>query len=175
MTHHNHLSMRTRSIDNSGPAHNPPIVRISAVIMQTFPGHRYPLVKDELLRRLAARHRTAARTGTLYKAERVLASPQQAHVRVSDGAESSTCAPTITWAWPIIPRCASRASRLDRYGYGMASVRFICGTQTIHKELEARLSAVSRHRRHDSLLLLLRRQRRPVRDAARRGGRDHQR
>ena len=62
---------------------------------------------------------------------------------------------------------------LDRYGYGMASVRFICGTQTVHKELEARLVDVPRHRRHDPLLVVLRRQRRPVRDAARRAGRDH--
>ena len=55
----------------------------------------------------------------------------------------------------------------------MASVRFICGTQALHRELEERLSRVPRHRRHDPLQLLLRRERRPVRGAARRGGRRH--
>ena len=45
--------------------------------------------------------------------------------------------------------------------------------RTCTRQLEARISALPRHRRHDPLLLLLRRQRRPVRDAARRGGRDH--
>ena len=53
----------------------------------------------------------------------------------------------------------------------MASVRFICGTQTVHKELEARLVGVPRHRRHDPVLVVLRRQRRAVRDHPRRAGR----
>ena len=70
---------------------------------------------------------------------------------------------------------SSQAAReaLDRWGYGMACVRFICGTQELHKQLEQRLSRVPRHRGHDPLLLLLRRQRRAVRDAARRRGRGH--
>ena len=55
----------------------------------------------------------------------------------------------------------------------MASVRFICGTQDIHRELEQRISDVPRQRGHDPLLVVLRRQRRAFRDAARRGGRDH--
>ena len=56
---------------------------------------------------------------------------------------------------------AARAA-LDRWGYGMASVRFICGTQEQHKELEHELSELSRHGRHHSLFVLLRRQRRTV-------------
>ena len=59
-----------------------------------------------------------------------------------------------------------RSRRCDEWGFGMASVRFICGTQTQHTQLEARLSRVPRHRGHDPLLLLLRRQRRRVRGAA---------
>jgi glycine C-acetyltransferase len=55
----------------------------------------------------------------------------------------------------------------------MASVRFICGTQDLHKQLEANHRRVLRHRRHHPLRRLLRRQRRPVRTAARRRGRDH--
>ena len=50
----------------------------------------------------------------------------------------------------------------------MASVRFICGTQELHQQLEQRLSRVPRRRGHDPVRLVLRRQRRPVRDAARR-------
>ena len=84
-------------------------------------------------------------------------------------ATSSICAPTTIWAWPITPRCARpRTGRIDRFGYGMASVRFICGTQSVHKQLEEAAEPLPGHRGHDPLLLLLRCQRRPVRDAARR-------
>ena len=68
---------------------------------------------------------------------------------------------------------AAAHEALDRWGFGMASVRFICGTQALHRELERRLSEFLGTRGHDPLLLLLRRQRRPVRGAARRGGRRH--
>ena len=87
----------------------------------------------------------------------------------------STSAPTTTSASPttrdVVEAAAGGAS--TRYGYGLASVRFICGTQDVHKELEAGPRRVPRHRGHHPLLLLLRRQRRPLRDPARRGGRDH--
>ena len=62
---------------------------------------------------------------------------------------------------------------LDTHGFGMASVRFICGTQDLHKQLEAKIADVLRHRGHHSLRRLLRRQRRPVRAAAGRRGRGH--
>ncbi|HEU4531728.1 MAG TPA: glycine C-acetyltransferase, partial [Steroidobacteraceae bacterium] len=77
----------------------------------------------------------------LYKVERVLTTPQQANVRVADGAEViNLCANNYLGLanHPAVREAARRA--VDRYGYGMASVRFICGTQTIHKELEQRLS-----------------------------------
>ncbi|HQR24267.1 MAG TPA: glycine C-acetyltransferase [Steroidobacteraceae bacterium] len=78
----------------------------------------------------------------LYKPERVLGSPQQPVVRLADGRELiNLCANNYLALanHPSIREAAHRA--LDRYGYGMASVRFICGTQTVHKELEARISA----------------------------------
>ncbi|MBP9129830.1 MAG: glycine C-acetyltransferase [Steroidobacteraceae bacterium] len=78
----------------------------------------------------------------LFKPERVLASPQQPVVRLADGRELiNLCANNYLALanHPSIREAAHRA--LDRYGYGMASVRFICGTQGVHKELEARLSA----------------------------------
>ena len=82
------------------------------------------------------------RTQGLYKPERVLGSPQQPVVRLADGRELiNLCANNYLALanHPSIREAAHRA--LDRHGYGMASVRFICGTQSVHKELEARLSA----------------------------------
>lgn len=77
----------------------------------------------------------------LYKPERVLGSPQQAVVRVVGGADViNLCANNyLGLANHAGVREAARLA-LDRYGYGMASVRFICGTHAIHKELEERLS-----------------------------------
>jgi glycine C-acetyltransferase len=81
------------------------------------------------------------RSQGLFKPERVLASPQQPVIRLADGREFiNLCANNYLALanHPSIREAAHRA--LDRYGYGMASVRFICGTQSVHKELEARLS-----------------------------------
>ena len=77
----------------------------------------------------------------LYKPERVLGSPQQATVRMADGTEAiNLCANNyLGLANNASVREAARLA-LDRYGYGMASVRFICGTHAIHKDLEERLS-----------------------------------
>ena len=77
----------------------------------------------------------------------------------------STSAPTTISGSPTTPRSNRQPPRaIAEHGYGMASVRFICGTQDIHTDLEARISRLSRHGGHGPLLLLLRRQRRPVRD-----------
>ena len=45
---------------------------------------------------------------------------------------------------------------LDRWGYGLSSVRFICGTQTIHKQLEAKISAFPRNRGYHPVFIVLR-------------------
>jgi len=93
------------------------------------------------LDRLAAQTEDLKGAG-LFKPERVLASPQQPVVRLADGRELiNLCANNYLALanHPSIREAAHRA--LDRYGYGMASVRFICGTQSVHKELEARLSS----------------------------------
>ncbi len=98
-------------------------------------------MKSDFLNRLA-RDTEQLRTAGLFKPERVLSSPQQAVIRVSDGTEViNLCANNyLGLANHAAVREAARLS-LDRYGYGMASVRFICGTHAIHKDLEARLSA----------------------------------
>ena len=76
----------------------------------------------------------------LYKAERVISSPQSAQIEVGGRRLLNFCANNyLGLADSDELRDAAKAT-LDRYGYGMASVRFICGTQEEHKELEARLS-----------------------------------
>ena len=130
----------------------------------------YGTLRDELIG--TAGTRSARRAS--YKTELVITTPQGAHVDVDGRGELlNLCANNYLGLanHPAIVAAAHEA--LDRWGYGMASVRFICGTQALHRELEERLSRVPRHRRHDPLQLVLRRERRPVRDAARRGGRRH--
>ena len=81
----------------------------------------------------------------LFKKERLIAGPQQASIDVRNNGESTQvinlCANNYLGLanHPRIVAAAHRA--LDEFGYGMASVRFICGTQTVHKELEARISS----------------------------------
>jgi len=76
----------------------------------------------------------------LFKNERVISSPQGAQIRANDAEVINLCANNYLGLanHPAIREEAHRA--LDRCGYGMASVRFICGTQTVHKQLEASLS-----------------------------------
>ncbi len=76
----------------------------------------------------------------LYKSERVIASPQSAEIEVSGRKLLNFCANNyLGLADSEELRDAAKAT-LDRYGYGMASVRFICGTQEEHKQLEAKIS-----------------------------------
>ena len=89
---------------------------------------------------LAARSAALVDQG-LFKRERVIASSQSARIRLEDGTEVvNLCANNYLGLadHPALVEAAHRA--LDRYGYGMASVRFICGTQTVHRELEERIA-----------------------------------
>jgi len=82
------------------------------------------------------------REAGLYKSEHVISSPQAARVRVVDRGEVlNLCANNYLGLadHPAIVSAAHEA--LERWGYGMASVRFICGTQEAHRELEERLAA----------------------------------
>ena len=77
----------------------------------------------------------------LYKRERIIASPQEAVIRLSDGSEVlNFCANNYLGlsSHPKVVQAAQEA--LDTHGFGMSSVRFICGTQDIHKELEEKIS-----------------------------------
>jgi len=83
----------------------------------------------------------ALREQGLYKTERLLGSPQAAVIRAADGREVvNLCANNYLGlaSHPAVREAAHRA--IDRYGYGMASVRFICGTHAVHRELEQRLA-----------------------------------
>src|SRR6266568_100616 len=76
-----------------------------------------------------------------YKQERVITSPQDARVRVGDGQPVlNLCANNYLGLarHPAVVQAAREA--LDQWGYGLSSVRFICGTQSVHKELETKLS-----------------------------------
>ncbi|MDA0135890.1 glycine C-acetyltransferase [Solirubrobacter sp. CPCC 204708] len=80
------------------------------------------------------------RSAGLFKAERVIQSPQQANVAVEGGEVLNLCANNYLGLADHPALVAAAQEALDRWGFGMASVRFICGTQEIHKELEAKIS-----------------------------------
>jgi len=86
----------------------------------------------------------ALKSQGLYKTERLISGPQQAtiDVRNADGVQHvlNICANNYLGLANHPEVIAAAHKALDEYGYGMASVRFICGTQTLHKELEARIS-----------------------------------
>jgi len=77
----------------------------------------------------------------LYKEERVITTPQGAVIKTTQGAEVINFCANNYLGLSSHPRVIKAAKNtIDEYGYGMSSVRFICGTQTIHKELEAKIS-----------------------------------
>ena len=82
------------------------------------------------------------RTAGLWKPERVLASPQRPEVRLTEGTEVLNLCANNYLGLADDPRVIKAAHEaLDHWGYGMASVRFICGTQEPHKELEREIAA----------------------------------
>ena len=77
----------------------------------------------------------------LYKAERILSSPQGAAIQLSDGHEViNFCANNYLGLADNSALITQAQQALADYGFGMASVRFICGTQTVHKKLERSIS-----------------------------------
>ena len=99
---------------------------------------------DSLLNQIAGQQLADIRAKGLYKTERRLLSPQQAEIQVTQGRVLNLCANNYL-GLANHPRIVEAASRgLQTHGYGMASVRFICGTQQIHKDLEGAISAFLR-------------------------------
>ena len=82
------------------------------------------------------------REGGLYKSERTITTPQRARIEVSDGSTVlNMCANNYLGLadHPDVIQAAHDA--LDRWGFGLSSVRFICGTQSLHKQLESKCTA----------------------------------
>jgi len=91
-----------------------------------------PALKQEL---------QAIRDAGLYKTERVIVTPQGADIRIKTGAEVINFCANNYLGLSSHPKVIEAAKRtIDSHGYGMSSVRFICGTQDIHKTLERKLS-----------------------------------
>ena len=81
------------------------------------------------------------RAAGLHKAERVITTPQQAHIQTTAGRKVlNLCANNYLGLADHPAVIAAAKQSLDDWGFGMASVRFICGTQAIHKDLERKLS-----------------------------------
>ena len=97
----------------------------------------YGKIKNELKKELEE-----IRSAGLYKSERVIESSQDARVQVGEGSPVLNLCSNNYLGLANHPEVVTAArNALDKWGYGLASVRFICGTQSLHKELEARLSA----------------------------------
>jgi len=102
------------------------------------------------LRQVLAAQLQAIHQRGLYKQERQLQSPQGSAIRVANREVINFCANNYLGLANHPAIVAAAAEGLRRYGYGMASVRFICGTQDLHKELEA---AIARFLQKDDAIL----------------------
>jgi glycine C-acetyltransferase len=96
----------------------------------------YGAIKERLTEELGS-----IQEAGLFKNERVIMTPQDSHIRVGSGPEVlNLCANNYLGLAEHPAVLAAARAALDEWGFGMASVRFICGTQGIHKQLEAKLS-----------------------------------
>lgn len=97
----------------------------------------YGNLKDSLTKELAE-----IKAAGLYKSERIITTPQGAEIKVSTGEEVLNFCSNNYLGLSSHPRVIEAAHKaLDSHGFGLSSVRFICGTQDIHKELEAKLAS----------------------------------
>jgi glycine C-acetyltransferase len=95
--------------------------------------------RESLWESLAEQSAAMRRAGT-YKTERLLEGPQRARIEVGGRTVLNMCANNYLGLADHPDVVAAARESLDRWGYGLASVRFICGTQRLHKDLEAKLS-----------------------------------
>ncbi len=96
----------------------------------------YKTLKPALEKELAA-----IKDAGLYKQERIIVTPQGADIKVSTGQEVVNFCANNYLGLSSHPKVIEAAKAvIDTHGYGMSSVRFICGTQDVHKELEAKIS-----------------------------------
>lgn len=96
----------------------------------------YSSLKDHLQKELSQ-----IKEDGLYKEERIITTPQGAVINTTQGKEVINFCANNYLGLSSHPKVIESAKKtIDEYGYGMSSVRFICGTQTIHKELEAKIA-----------------------------------
>ena len=107
----------------------------------------------------------------LYKEERLIESAQQAAITVKGKEVLNFCANNYLGLSNHPRLIKASQEMMNRRGYGMSSVRFICGTQDIHKELEAAISDY--FQTEDTICCLLRCERRGIRTALHRRGCDY--
>jgi len=101
-----------------------------------------PLSSTAPLTRRYAEELESIRSQGLFKAERVITSPQSAEITLADGRTVlNFCANNYLGLADHPDIIAAAKAALDTHGFGMASVRFICGTQDLHKQLEAKIAA----------------------------------
>jgi glycine C-acetyltransferase len=95
----------------------------------------YTKIRDHIVSELGS-----IRKAGLYKSERTISSPQGTRINVKGRSVLNMCANNYLGLAQHPEMAKAAAHGLQEWGYGLASVRFICGTQDIHKQLEARLS-----------------------------------
>src|SRR4051812_1280864 len=101
---------------------------------RTLNKQRYPMqspFQQHLTQQLAD-----LQSAGLYKRERIIETPQNTHITVKEKSVLNLCANNYLGLAQHPEVAAAARDAIDKWGYGMASVRFICGTQTIHKDLE---------------------------------------
>ena len=109
-------------------------------------GPMFGSIKDQLTQELAE-----IEAAGLYKSERVIVSAQDAEITLDDGSKVLNFCANNSLGLSAHPRVVDAAKRaIDTHGFGMSSVRFICGTQDIHKDLEERIAAF--HETEDTIL-----------------------
>ena len=109
-------------------------------------GLMFGSIKDQLTQELAE-----IEAAGLYKSERVIVSAQDAEITLDDGSKVLNFCANNYLGLSAHPRVVDAAKKaIDTHGFGMSSVRFICGTQDIHKDLEERIAAF--HETEDTIL-----------------------
>ena len=96
----------------------------------------YGKMKEHLQQEL-----TGIKEAGLYKNERIITTPQRANIKLNDGRDVlNFCANNYLGLSDNQRLIDAAVKAMETHGYGMSSVRFICGTQDMHKELEAAIS-----------------------------------
>lgn len=125
---------------NRLPVKQPVSYAKNEFILYNLPPSKFIKIMNEKFTQRIASEVEEIKTSGLYKSERIIKSPQGAEIEVNGKTVLNFCANNYLGlsSHPDVIKAAHEA--IDSHGYGMSSVRFICGTQDIHKELEKKIS-----------------------------------